>query len=95
MVKREINLLDGELNILEIILGSSSPDDVIKGAIANGFKIKSLELRAVEKEGPWESTKKSTEIKPVIYLEKEPNEMAIIFHGFNGHYQLAKYRFIP
>ncbi len=97
MVKREIEVPDGEMELLKILFGSTSLDEVVKEAYSKGFILDSLDMSSVEKEGPWISTKESTVVNPILilYLKEKEGKRVLISKRSNGQYCLSDYRFIP
>lgn len=97
MIKREVEVKDGEVAVLKILFGHSSLDEVIKESYNKGFKFDSLGIDSVEKmtDERWRSTQESTLICPILYLSRQDGMKALILKATSDNYWLSEYRFTP
>jgi hypothetical protein len=81
----------GEIHLLETILESKNPHDLLKRALEEGFEFRRLEDYPVMKDGEWVSTQKSTVSCPVMYFEKGINHWVIVKRPQDEKYKLSAY----
>jgi hypothetical protein len=79
MVKLEISIPDGEIVLGKRITSpGKSLKDILKECSMNGLFPERLEMCNVQKNGHWGSTKESTVILPVLYLQREESRMKLV-----------------
>ncbi|MFH1801573.1 MAG: hypothetical protein ABH804_01940 [archaeon] len=81
----------GEIHLLETILESENPHELLKKVLNEGFEFFRLENYSVIKDGVWMSTEESTVSCPVIYLKKEEESLIIVKRPEDEKYKLSTY----